>query len=217
METREKSVLCMNRDGVVMEFTSASLASKMLGIPVSGIRDCLRGAVVTTNGYSFIYGTRAEYDEGIIRFPKKKEPSKQRTPVLVVVFRPDTTVYGYYSSIRSAARAIGVSSSALTSCVKGINNVAGGYIIQPCSKNAFKKRIAKYKIPEKHGKNFPVVQVTCEGEKVAVFDNVNKAAESSPNFERTGISKCANHKLKTAYGFKWYFLDEWVLSCKGEQ
>lgn len=209
-----KPVVCIDGDGKLAEYSSAKEAACSLGVNLTGVRDCLRGARVSVGEYRFKYGTISDADNLREWRDKEKTVSLCRKSIPVVVFNPDTTLVGYYDSIRGAATALGISPSAMSSCVAGKNNTVGGYVVRACTKKEFKNKSAVYKVPEKHGKDFPIVQVTCNNEEVAVFKNTNEAANASKRYERTGISKCCNHKLKTAYGFKWFYLDEWLFHNK---
>ncbi|MEE1504299.1 MAG: NUMOD1 domain-containing DNA-binding protein [Acutalibacteraceae bacterium] len=215
MSNCEKAVLCMLNTGEIVEYKSAKEASQLLGLSLTGIRDCLRGARTTTKGYRFEYGTLMDYKENKGVYFETKEPLRVKKRVPVVVFNPDTTVFGYFKNASEAARAINSTVSAIRDCANGKNNTVNGFVVKECTNIEFKAKLAKYEIPEKHGKNFPVVQVNMRGKEIARFNNVNDAANSSEHFERSAISKCLTGRLETAYGFKWMYLDTYIFSTKG--
>lgn len=200
--------------GEIVEYNSAKEASLLLGLSLTGIRDCLRGARTTTKGHRFEYGTLEEYENDKTSYFKSEEPLKVKKRVPLVVFNPDTTVYGYYKNASDAARAINAAVSAVRDCARGKNNTVNGFVIRECSNIEYKAKLAKYEIPEKHGKNFPIVQTTMRGKEIARFNSVNDAANSEEHFDRSAIAKCLSGKLDTAYGFKWMYLDEYIFSQK---
>lgn len=59
---------------------------------------------------------------------------------------------------------------------------------------------------KKHCK--PIVQLSKKGDLICVFESAAKAGEKL-NIDRRSLSKCCN-KQKTAYGFKWQFVGDWL-------
>jgi len=209
-----KKVLCLNTDGKVFEFGSATEASETLSIPLTGVRDCLRGAQSTSKGFKFVYGTMDEYENGSVVFPEAKNNIRDKGNVPVILFNPDTTVHGFYKSNREAAKAINSQPSAVNVCVAGKSYMVKGFIVVPGTKEDYEQGRVKYTVPKKHGKNFPVVQVSFGGMEIAVYKSINDAAKADKSFDRSGISKCANHLTHSAYGYVWMYLDEWILADK---
>lgn len=207
-----RNVLCLNTDGKVIEFNSAAEASEALSIPLTCVRDCLRGAQSTSKGCKFIYGTIEEHWKGSVVFPETRNNLRDKGNVPVILFNPDTTVHGFYKSNREAARAINSQPSAVNMCVTGKGYIVKGFVVLPGTKEDYEQGRVKYTVPKKHGKNFPVVQISFGGMEVAVYKSINEAAKANASFDRSGISKCANHITHSAYGYVWMYQDEWVLA-----
>lgn len=53
----------------------------------------------------------------------------------------------------------------------------------------------------------PIIQLNLNGELIKEWESINQASKTL-NLDATGISKVANGKYKTAYGFKWRFKEE---------
>jgi len=77
----------------------------------------------------------------------------------------------------------------LSKVLKGISKIPKG----TPKPNGFNSHLSK-----------PILQLTLNGEIIKEWESINQASKTL-NIDHTGISKVANGKYKTAYGFRWKF------------
>lgn len=131
-------------------------------------------------------------DDMVVRFSKP-----------ITVFTIEGVVVGHYSSSKSASDALGVP-------YPNISDVLVGKKHSAMDKNRVKYQfkfgtiVDSIESPTYNRGKGKVIQLTLEGEIVAVYDNAKQASEIA-NVSVAGIRGCISGKAKTAGNFCWQF------------
>ena len=131
---------------------------------------------------------------------------KKSNKLFIYQYNKDFELVNIYESISSAAMEVQISNTSIYKSIIGERNLAGGYFWY--RGNSQLKAIPQKWIDFIQGKNCAgaqsksIVQIDLNGNAVAEYSSIRKAAKTLNVFER-GISLAANGKLKTAYGFRW--------------
>lgn len=119
----------------------------------------------------------------------------------VYQFDANKTLVAEYESMMDAYLKTGIAVTKISGCCNGDNVTAGDFYWSKTNelpvgieKRRLRKRVAQY---------------TMDGKFIAIFDSTINAARSLTSNDKkaksmsTNISRCANGKLKTAYGYIW--------------
>lgn len=82
-----------------------------------------------------------------------------------------------------------------------------------CNNPLTKKHISVGKLGKNRGKEHfaskPIIQLTKNNEFVKIWENAQDVAREMNLYSGANIHSCCYGKLKTAYGYKWGFADEY--------
>ena len=109
-----------------------------------------------------------------------------------------------FSSLLAAEDATGIQSKNIYRVCTGKNKSVGGYYWCYAEKyNEWTIEKSKKLIPIK-----PIYQMTLDGKIIAKFNSMSEAIKILNFKSCSKISMCCNKKRKTAYGFRWRYVDE---------
>ena len=138
----------------------------------------------------------------------------------------DGNLVGIYLSQTEAAKHTGVNQQCIGRCCMGIVKCAGGYqwAFSKISRSELLKNKCvnfglKTRCLQKRKRNNPVVQLSLDGEFIALYGS-SKEASTTTRVSRGNISDCLNNKRDCAGGFRWirfYDWDEWRRYVNGKR
>ena len=191
----------------INHFDSIISGSKETGVPIQSISNSCRkkGLALTRNTYRWTY----EYDE--IDKSKIKIPDNQKP---VTQYDLQGNIIKKWNSIIEASKELNISCNNINACCKGRGKTYHGYIWRFSEEN-----INKIVNIEKYLKNKERINMKIkEGKRVAQYstdDNLIKIWSSSREATEyyggakntTNIQACCRGTKKSAFGFKWKYVD----------
>lgn len=191
----------------IKHFDSIISGSSETGIPVQSISNSCRkkGLALTRNTYRWTY----EYDE--IDKSKIKIPDNQRP---VTQYDLQGNIVKKWNSMIEASIELNILCTKINSCCKGREKTYHGYIWRFTDEN-----IEKITNIEEYLKNKkPISRKTQEGKRVAQYSTDdefikiwNSSSEATAYYggakNTTNIQACCRGAKKSAFGFKWKYVD----------
>lgn len=148
---------------------------------ISSIRGCLYGKNKTAYGYIWRY-----YGE----IPPQAIPQKRK----IVQYSLDYEFIAIYESLSEAAHAVNSKhETPISNCLHGRAMTAYGYIW-------------KYE-DEGKPKFYDIEKLTMEGEHVETYKSIGEVLNAIGSCKLSSVSQCVNGKAKSAYGYKWRYIN----------
>lgn len=159
-----------------------------------------------TIGYNMNYGTARKRQSETLKQRYANEEIKSHNKRQIVQLSLSGDFISKYDSIADATKN-GFSSSNIIGCCSHKKRKHGGYIWMyesEYTEEAVKECVESLSL---YANRKPVVQLTLDGEYIKTWPSATSL--KSIGYNGTNISRCCNHKLKTAYGYKWEYESEY--------
>lgn len=108
----------------VTSYSSSIEAAEKTGICQSAIRQCLCGASKTSGGYIWVSG---DCPKSVKPIKPRNERISEKNSRAIVAFDMNDRFVAEYSGQADAARKLGITSTAICSCLRGRTKTAAGY------------------------------------------------------------------------------------------
>lgn len=196
--SKKKQVNQYHLDGTYIT-SFASLREAINATGISQIGPCCRLERKTAGGFQWRYEEDFPANSSL---PECNKPSSTKRPVIQYDLAGNKIKT--YPSAAEAGRSNNVSSSCITLACQHktsttIKNSYWGYADEIFD-------ISKIKIPTS-GRKKPVSQLNKDGEVLHVYESASAAARALGRKNSSSISDACRGKIKTAYGYKWKYID----------
>lgn len=159
---------------------------------ISEIRKCCNYYSVSYRGYKYIYEGQT------VRNRKNAAQVKQ--------YDLSGNIINTYKSITEAAIMTGI--KGISACCRKEHNTSGGYIWRYIDDELTDADVKTATSREPINK-IKISQYTKDGKYLHTYNSISDAALTVGNIQKSGnIGSCCKGKLKTAYGYKWFYAND---------
>lgn len=195
-EKRRKPVLQYDLEGnFIAEYPGIRFIDGFEGKNISA---CCHGKLRSTQGYIWRFKKAED-------FPRKIEVSSKweacKKPI--VQYDLEGNFVAEYESITSAAQALGINTSNLCQCLKGISPTCRRFIWKYKDEH-----LNHIEVPNFYSSlEREVIQYNKQGEYLGSYESITKAALLT-GIGRTSINNCLHRRSKTAGSYIWKYKEE---------
>lgn len=135
----------------------------------------------------------------------KKKPLKAK----VVQLDKDNSFIKEWDSIIEASKILGITDTMISSCCNNRQRTAGGFkwLFYEDYKNYLSGKLTPKVINNVHGCSIKVVRINKENQ-TKIYDSITLAAKDNNLNSFAHISSCCKGKRKSAYGYRWMYLED---------
>jgi group I intron endonuclease len=197
-----KPIIQIDLWGTIINYWSGGCrhASKELNYTQTAIWHCCNHDMYTYNDYIWIYEEEYNSDNFDLEYYLKHRLKKR-----VVQLDIQYNVIKIWETIRDASLFLNLDPSAITRVCRHKLGSIGGYLWE-YEENYLNNNLNKIK----HKLSKPVVQLDANNNFIKVWNKIGGIAKSL-GFKKDngGIKKCCENLVKTCYGYRWIYLNDY--------
>jgi len=137
----------------------------------------------------------------------QKKPLKAK----IVQLNKENVYIKEWDSIIEASKVLNITSSMISSCCNNRQKTAGGYkwLFSEVYEDYLSGNMASKTLSNNHGCSVEVVRIDATTDKIEIYESIKLAAKYNDLKSSAHISSCCRGKRKSAYGYRWMYLEDY--------